>query len=201
MWDLLVGWKKNQTISLPKRNSCKNWTPVSLQGPVVLHVVRVSRPLGHIEICMAPRIQINQTPTWKRRCQCGGRAKVFVFVWLLTHKVVRHKNKPDLRSRSTNALIQNLKKATKENSCSRPPSSGITVLQESTSPNSQVVRRGDGFCPTFKPGKYGQASTGTPSAESTTGGIRKRVSSWIQPHSHGRTRGHLKKGLELRRDP
>ncbi len=35
-----------------------------------------------------------------------------------------------------------------------------------------------------------------PSAEKLTppGGIGKRESSWIHPHSHGRTRGHLKKG-------
>jgi hypothetical protein len=34
-----------------------------------------------------------------------------------------------------------------------------------------------------------------PSAEKLTppGGIGKRESSWIHPHSHGRTRGHLKK--------
>ncbi len=40
-------------------------------------------------------------------------------------------------------------------------------------------------------GKYGQASTSAPSAEELNplGGIGKRGSSGIHPHSHGHTRG------------
>jgi hypothetical protein len=49
------------------------------------------------------------------------------------------------------------------------------------------------------PGKYSQASLQLlhPSAEDLNGTRRdrvKRVSSWIHPHSHGRTQEHLKKG-------
>jgi hypothetical protein len=73
------------------------------QAPVAMQLGCKFHGHTHIEIFMAHPIQINQISTSKRRCPCGGRAKVFVSIWLFTHKVVRHKkkNKPDLRLRST----------------------------------------------------------------------------------------------------
>jgi hypothetical protein len=126
--------------------------------------------------------------------------------FLPTEKVVRFKTK-----QAWSAVVQQMSylmnpnwektKTERENSCSQPSSSGINILRDYVTiynqPHHKLWKRKNRgqLCPTFVPGKYSQASTVAPSIRwrvpSTPDGKGyKRLSSWIHPHSHGRTRGH-----------
>jgi hypothetical protein len=70
------GWKKksNHFFTI-KCNFYENRTLVRQTGACCYATrMQIPRPHVHRDFAWTPPIQINQIPTWKRRCRCGGRA-------------------------------------------------------------------------------------------------------------------------------